>query len=165
MKEIIGFLGGHSVFSLGPVEDVLLFFTCIKIYRGVTDFVAVDDQLLDRLYRRYLTEGEEQQLSAQMARVQEYFNDVASSAVPWGEMGYVAQHSTLDVTRPTLGAVLNQFFNQFFKAVEARQSLQAAFGASVPVRLIKTDAVSISIEKRRPLSEYESPSLRPFWKD
>jgi len=50
----IGVMGGNSIYELGPLKDIVLFFDCIE-YFVVKHHSEQDWSLLtDRLYRRYL---------------------------------------------------------------------------------------------------------------
>jgi hypothetical protein len=53
-KNKYGYVGGGTIYSLGSLSDMILFFDCIKFYVPLKYPNENFDVILDRLYKRYL---------------------------------------------------------------------------------------------------------------
>ncbi|WP_282876579.1 hypothetical protein [Pseudomonas peli] len=162
----IGFDGGHTVYELGPVSDVVLFFECLN------SFVVNQDQdqdwslLTDRLYRRYLRRDELERSSALMERARGIFSTMPSTSVEWDESLQTYRDKTwLDSRQDTLGAIFSRYFDLFSKAKNSAVSFLDEFEIYQPVRVLVSDMPALIVEKKRPLSEYDALGLSdlPFW--
>ncbi|WP_256583554.1 hypothetical protein [Burkholderia singularis] len=109
---VIGFHGGHTIYELGPVPDVVLFFSCLVRYVE-QDHPEQDWSLLtDRLYRRYLRRDELEPALMLMAKAREIFAQKhAASFVEWDPaMLANSEKSWLNPEQPTLADVFREFF-------------------------------------------------------
>ena len=52
--RLIGIDGGHTIYELGPVSDVVLFFNCLDFFAKKAHPEKDWSVLTDRLYRHYL---------------------------------------------------------------------------------------------------------------
>ncbi len=162
----IGFDGGHTVYELGPVSDVVLFFECLNAF-VVSQFPDQDWSLLtDRLYRRYLRRDELERSFALMERARGIFFTLPSASVEWDEILQADRDKTwLDSRQDTLGTIFSRFFDLFSKAKDSAISFLDEFGIYQPVRVLVSDMPSFIVEKKRPLNEYDALGLSdlPFW--
>ncbi|MFY1843181.1 hypothetical protein ACOTEK_16695 [Achromobacter xylosoxidans] len=162
----IGFDGGHTVYELGPVSDVVLFFECLSSF-VVSQYPDQDWSLLtDRLYRRYLRREELERSFALMERARSIFSTLPSASVEWDEGLQTDRDKTwLDSRQDTLGAIFFRYFDLFSKAKDSAISFLDEFGIYQPVRVLVSDMPALIVEKRRPLNEYDALGLSdlPFW--
>lgn len=162
----IGFDGGHTVYELGPVSDVVLFFECLNSF-VVSQYPDQDWSLLtDRLYRRYLRREELERSFALMERARSIFSTLPSASVEWDEGLQTDRDKTwLDSRQDTLGAIFSRYFDLFSKAKDSAISFLDEFGIYQPVRVLVSDMPALIVEKKRPLNEYDALGLSdlPFW--
>lgn len=162
----IGFDGGHTVYELGPVSDVVLFFECLNSF-VVSQYPDQDWSLLtDRLYRRYLRRDELERSFALMERARSIFSTMPSASVEWDESLQADRDKTwLDSRQDTLGTIFSRYFDLFSKAKDSAVSFLDEFGIYQPVRVLVSDMPALIVEKKRPLSEYDALGLSdlPFW--
>lgn len=162
----IGFDGGHTVYELGPVSDVVLFFECLNSFVA-SQYPDQDWSLLtDRLYRRYLRRDELERSSALMERARGIFSAMPSTSVEWDESLQTDRDKTwLDSRRDTLETIFSRYFDLFSKAKDSAVSFLDEFGIYQPVRVLVSDMPALIVEKKRPLNEYDALGLSdlPFW--
>jgi len=170
MKSIsirkVGFIDVHSVYELGPVKDMILFFDCID-YFVVKHHPEQDWSLLtDRLYRRYLRLEELELARKLMQQVKEIFSKLASDEVDWGQgiQGDVNQ-TWLDARQPTLDIIFSKYFEKFNEAVDSALYFTKANGEYFPVRISITSSFIFFLESNRPLEQYDNLTAtdEPFW--
>ncbi|QQC64328.1 hypothetical protein [Paraburkholderia ginsengisoli] len=161
----IGFDGGHSIYELGPAQDVVLFFECVKAY-AEHDHPETDWSLLtDRLYRRYLRREELRPALGLMMQVQEIFAlKPAKSAIEWNpNMLGDLQKSWLSSDQATLADVFERYFERFEKACNSAESFFESFSIYQPVRVVISDTPGFMRDKNKPLAEYDALEGKPFW--
>ncbi|MCP5326861.1 MAG: hypothetical protein H7A09_11140 [Oceanospirillaceae bacterium] len=161
----IGFDGGHTVYELGPVSDVVLFFDCINTFVVSQDG---DDWSLitDSLYRRYLKQDELERASILMGKLQKNFLNLTASSVEWDEVFKGDRELTwLDPEQGTLGAIFSRYFDLFSKAISSAISFFVEFNIYQPVRIVISDMPGFFIDRNRPLKDYDELVLDdyPFW--
>lgn len=164
--KIVGFDGGHTVYELGPISDVQLFFDCLQeclVPRNPdTDWTL----LTDRLYRRYLRHAELEPASALMSRARTVLLSVPAGSMDWArrESGDLAV-SWLDMGGESLGDVFSRYFQLFTKAKASALSFLSEFGIYQPVRVISSSLPLLAIEKDTPLDWYDelASNAKPFW--
>ncbi|WP_095093535.1 hypothetical protein [Pseudomonas sp. Irchel 3A5] len=162
----LGFDGGHTVYELGPISDVVLFFECLNAF-VVSKYPDRDWSLLsDRLYKRYLRRGELDESLALMEEAKSIFLTLPSSSVEWDEdMQADRDRTWLDSRVDNLGEVFYRYFDLFSKAKDSAVSFLDEFGIYQPVRILASDIPALFFEKNRPLNEYDALELSslPFW--
>ena len=162
----IGFDGGHTVYELGPVSDVVLFFECLNVFVVNTCLDQDWSLLSDGLYRRYLRQGELEKSFILMEKAKSIFFTLPSSSVEWDEdMQADRDRTWLDSRGDTLGTVFFRYFDLFSKAKNSTMSFLDEFGIYQPVRILASDMPALMVEKKRPLNEYDALGLDdlPFW--
>ncbi|WP_082928441.1 hypothetical protein [Cupriavidus gilardii] len=160
----IGFHGGHTIYELGPVPDVVLFFECLSIYVERQHPEQNWSLLTDRLYRRYLRLEELDAASALMEQARAIFAGVPCSVVEWDPRMLGNEDKTwLDPTLPTLADVFGKYFEHFRSARTSAESFQMAFNVYQPVRVVISDLAGFARDKKKPLVEYDMLDGTPFW--
>jgi len=162
----IGVMGGDSIYELGPVKDVVLFFECLD-YFVVNRYEQQDWNLLtDRLYRRYLRIDELEPARELMRRVKEIFSQFTSDEVDWGEgiQGDINK-TWLNAQQPTLDIIFSKYFENFDKAVNSAIHNKKKYEEYFPVRLSISNGIIFVLEEKRPLSQYDelTTTSKPFW--
>lgn len=162
----IGFDGGHSIYELGPISDVVLFFQCLV--NCVEDAHPEQDWslLTDRLYRRYLRSDELGRATDLMRRAKQIFSHIPSRAgIEWNpDMIGNAEKTWLDPHQATLADVFCKYFESFDKACESAKSFYEAFKIYQPVRVVISDLAGFMRDKNKPLTEYDELKGEPFWR-
>ncbi len=160
----VGFVGGSSISELGPVSDVVLFFECLNIYvvRGRPE---QDWSLLtDRLYRRYLRLEELPAASKLMEQVEQIFATLPNTVVKWNEkMIGESNDSWLDPIKPTLAEIFEKYFDHFAYCVESAQVFFDSWKSYLPVKTSISDTSGYTVDKKRPLEDYDTLAGEPFW--
>lgn len=162
----IGFDGGHTVYELGPVSDVILFFACLNAFVVTKDLDQDWSLLSDRLYKRYLRQDELEESFVLMEKAKSIFFTLPSSLVEWDENMQADRDRTwLDSRKDTLGDVFSRYFDLFSKAKNSAVSFFSEFGIYQPLRVLVSDMPALMVEKKRPLNEYDTLELNdlPFW--
>ncbi|CAG9186327.1 exonuclease SbcCD subunit D C-terminal domain-containing protein [Cupriavidus pampae] len=160
----IGFHGGHTIYELGPVSDVVLFFDCLNIYAEREHPKQKWSLLTDRLYRRYLRLEDLDAASALMEQARQIFADLPSSAVEWEPRMVGNEEKTwLAPNQPTLADVFRKYFEHFASARSSAESFQKAFNIYQPVRVVISDLPGFARDKNKPLAEYDALEGMPFW--
>ena len=162
--RVIGVDGGHSVYEIGTVSDVVLFFECLDYFVVKKNPERDWSLLTDRLYRRYLKLEELSSAIMIMNEVKEIFAKVPSFEVDWKQELIGDKSKTwLDPSHVNLADVFVNFFENFKKAKDSSISFFDAFKMYQPVKIVPTDLAGIATEKARPLLEYDALEGKPFW--
>ena len=164
--KTVGFDGGHTIYELGPVSDVQLFFDCIQecvIPRNPdTDWTL----LTDRLYRRYLRQAELGPASALMDRARTVLLSLPTNSMDWeGHYSGDPGSSRLDMGGESLGDVFSRYFQLFTKARDSALSFFSEFAIYQPVRVISSSLPHFAIEKDASLDQYDelASNEKPLW--
>jgi len=162
----VGFIDLLSVYELGPVKDMVLFFDCID-YFVVKHHPEQDWSLLtDRLYRRYLRLEELEPARKLMQQVKEIFSKLASDEVNWRwDMQGDVNQTWLDARQPTLDIIFLKYFEKFNEAIDAAVYFKKKDGEYFPPRISITNLFVFFSEKDRPLEQYDNLAAtdEPFW--
>ena len=164
--KIIGLDGGHTVYELGPVSDVQLFFDCIQECVAPRSPDGDWTLLTDRLYRRYLRQAELESASVLMDRARTVLLSLPTNSMDLeGLYSGDPRSSRLDMAGESLGDVFSRYFQLFTKARDSALSFLSEFGIYQPVRVISSSLPHFSIEKDVSLDQYdELPGNEiPFW--
>lgn len=157
--------GGHSIYELGPVSDVVLFFNCL--FNCVVQIYPEQDWTLltDRLYRRYLRLDELGKAVYLISRVRQIFSQVSSEkGVEWNpSMVGNAEKTWLDPGKSTLADVFGKYFESFENACGSAKSFSSAFDIYKPVRIVISDLAGFMRDSSRPLADYDGLDGDPFW--
>jgi len=147
-------MGGDSIYELGPLKDVVLFFDCLD-YFVIRHHAEKNWSLLtDRLYRRYLRIEELDTARKLMEKVKEIFSKLASNEVNWRwDMQGDVNQTWLDARQPTLDIVFSKYFDN------------KAYGKYFAVRLSISNGIIFFLERDRPLEQYDNLTTtdEPFW--
>jgi hypothetical protein len=163
MKNV-GFFGGSSLFELGPVADVQLFFDCISSF-VIPKYPLLDWTLLtDRLYRRYLALVELEPAQLLMDHVQETFNVTASDNVNWGNITDSLSVTRLNYQNPLLVDIFSKYFEAFSHCRESAEIFLSTFNQYQPLKIVVSDMPSFYKDKNRPVQDYDTLEGDPFWK-
>jgi hypothetical protein len=162
MGKNIGFYGGGSVAELGPVTDVLSFFSCVRQFcsQGAS---AEDLAMLDRLYRRYVPVAELPRARRLMAGIARTFRTVPSREVQWDALGVDRASTRLDLARPTVAEVYRQYFRHFSHVTRAATYFFEDWKTDEAVRVVISDLPDMVVETSRPLEAYDRSDGQPFW--
>lgn len=164
--RLIGLDGGHTTYELGPVSDVVLFFSCLDLLAKRARPERDWSLLTDRLYRRYLRLDELTQAGELMELAREVFASLDSSSVEWDSSMLLDHKKTwLDAGQSNLGEVFVRYFDSFEKAKGSAVSFFEEFGIYQVVRIIPSEMPLSIIERARPLAEYDAldDGETPFW--
>jgi len=159
-------MGGCSIYELGPLKDVVLFFECLD-YFVVNRHKQQDWSLLtDRLYRRYLRKEELDPASKLMIKVRKIFSELASDEVDWGQgmQGDINQ-TWLNASHSTLDMIFSKYFDCFENAVNSAIFFDKEYNEYFPVRLSISNSIIFVLEEKRPLNQYDelTTASEPFW--
>ncbi len=159
--RMVGFHGGSSMFELGTVSDMQLFFDCIDSF-VVSKHPETDWSLItDRLYAKYLRREDLQTGLSLMKTIENSFATTSSSMVDWNLD--VPRKTKLNHEAKTLDIVFARYFVAFSHCSESAQLSYEAFGKYLPRRTGTTDVPHYIIDKNRRLTEYDSHIGKPFW--
>lgn len=161
--RIVGFDGGSSLFELGSISDMQVFFDCIGDFVAPT-YPDLDWPILtDRFYRRYLRPEELASAQHLMDRVKAVFEKTPSSAVDWGNILAPNAVTRLDSSRPNLAEVYAKYFEAF---AHCRESAEISYDENEyqPLKVVVTDFPRFFEDQGRPLSDYETLEGEPLWK-
>lgn len=164
--RLIGIDGGHTVYELGPVSDMVLFFNCLDFFAKKAHPEKDWSVLTDRLYRRYLRMTDLELAGELMELAREVFTSLDASSIEWDSSVLQGHKKTwLDASQSNLGEVFVKYFDSFVKAKESAISFFEEFGIYQVVRIISSDMPLSIIERSRPLGEYETLANDelPFW--
>jgi hypothetical protein len=166
MKKI-GIDGGHTVYELGPLADVVLFFECLNAY-VVNVHVDQDWRLLsDRFYKRYVRQCDLEDSLLLMEKARSIFLNLPGSSVDWdGEMQADRTRIWLNAKDDSLGHIFSRYFDLFAKAKDSAISFSDEFGIYQPLRILVSDMPALIVERNRRLNEYDLLGLSdlPFWR-
>jgi len=158
----IGLLGGASVYELGTVDDVQMFFDCVDkcVMRLTGD--ASWTLITERLYKRYLV-LEDLSLSAElMNNIKLQFEQVITTDARFKNK--LQGESKLDLDQENLAQVFSKFFDAFFSCKEEVEVFSKRFGKYEPIRIVIGDMPELVNEKVRKLEQYDNLTGEPFWK-
>lgn len=164
--RIIGLDGGHTVYELGPVSDVVLFFRCLSVFAEASQPEKDWGLLTDRLYKRYLRIEELDQAASLMGSVKIVFASLPISSVGWDiDLLQDCTKTWLDINNETLADVFSKYFDIFIKAKNSATSFLDNFGVYQPVKIVPSDMPLFMIEKERSLADYDNLKRDdlPFW--
>lgn len=166
MKKI-GIDGGHTVYELGPLADVVLFFECLNVY-VVNSHVDQDWRLLsDRFYRRYVRQCDLDESLFLMEKAREIFLSLPGSSVDWDdEMQADRARTWLNAKGDSLGSIFSRYFDLFANAKDSAVSFYDEFGIYQPLRILTSDMPAFIIERNKKMNEYDALGLSdlPFWR-
>jgi hypothetical protein len=162
--KVVGFYGGHSVYELGTISDVALFFRAIDLHI-VQACPGQDWSLLtDRLYRRYLRQDELDGSIELMDKVKNKFMALPGALAEKKEYFLEGEPETwINLELPTLADVFSGYFEGFAKACGSAVSFADHFNIYQPVRIVISDLPWFMLESQRPLGEYDALEGDPFW--
>ena len=156
--EMVAFTGGARVNQVGPVQDVVFFFDCIRRFAGEALGPHGRDLLLDRLYRRYLRLEELEPALAAIKLVEERFR-----AVPM-EFIELPSPTRVDTGHANLAEALEDTCRRLKECVgSADYGARNTTWAYEPVKIVRSDFASIARESKRPPEEYDTLDGPPFW--
>ncbi len=165
----VGFFGGGSTCTLGPVSDVVCFFKCVDLVAREV-YPMIDFSLItDRLYRRYLRRETMDEASRLMGLLKDAFNKLPAATVK--RVGYQPDpESRLNFSHETLDQVFAKYFEYFSHCAEsARLSFEGFANNSKyvyqyePVRTISADLPACLEEQTTVLDDYDKIDGPPFW--
>ncbi|MDR1709455.1 MAG: hypothetical protein LBS70_07010 [Candidatus Accumulibacter sp.] len=160
----IGFHGGHSIYGLGTVSDVILFFNFMVTYVVQSRSEQDWSLLTDRLYRRYLRQEELARAAELMSEVRFVFSTLPSSSVTWKDCILKDNVETkLNLQMPTLADIFAKYFENFSRACASAISFVDCFKIYQPVKIVIIDQPWFLMETQRPLNEYDELKDNPFW--
>ena len=163
--RLIGIDGGHTIYELGPVSDVVLFFDCLDLF-VVKEQPEKDWSLLtDRLYRRYLKMDELESAAELMEFARKVFLTLPASSVEWDYTMQEKKTTWLDPSRNNLGEIFVKYFDTFLKARESAIYFYNRFGIYQVLKIVPSNIPHAIIEKMRPEAEYDAldKDAKPFW--
>lgn len=157
----IGIYGGGTIFEVGTISDVALFFDCVQAFSVREADGLRWDLITDRLYRRYVRLEDIAETSALMRRIQEDLGRLPLSEVEWQRDGKVL--SWIDMTSSNLAVAFSKYFEAFEHCAESARLFLEGFGDYQAIRIMRSDTIWFISEKRRPLAEYDALDGVPFW--
>ena len=162
----IAFCGGSSLCELGPREDVVAFFHCLREFAALGD-PGSDYSLLDRLYRRCLRLEDLGPASELMLRVKAKFAQIPTKEIVWPRLA-VGVGSRLQIGKPTLADVFGTYFALFEHCVESARINYETFKAYPgyryePVRIVIADQPWFLAERSLTADDYENVVGTPIW--
>lgn len=156
--EMVAFTGGPRVNQIGPVQDVVFLFDCIRRFAGEALELNARELLLDRLYRRYLRLEELEPALAAIKVVEERFRAVPTCFVEF------PSPTLVDLGRANLAEALGDTLRRLRECVgSADYEVRNTTWTYKPVKIVRSDFASIQREKKRPLEEYDTLDGPPFW--
>lgn len=167
----VGFCGGALTVELGTVNDMVLFFECIKSLVS-WKYPEMDWSLLtDRFYKRYLR-LEEMDISKElMDKVHQLFMEIPSSSITWErEMEHNHETSKLNPDLSMISDVFSHYFSAFSECSESAIVMYDEFKSYPgyeyePIRIVLTEMPENLEDYHRPLEQYDAlgPNDSPFW--
>ena len=166
----VGFTGGVSMIEVGPVNDMLLFFECLRLICVHRQPERDWSLLTDRLFKRYLRLEEADEAKTLMLLAQELFTKTSSQSFNWSQLSVALSESELDFSQKTMADIFSPYFRGFFKSCERAKSTHEYFKSHQdykyrPIKVATTDIPYFIDEKLKPLSEYDAltDDDLPFW--
>lgn len=163
MSKNIAFYGGHSIYTLGPANDVAVFFKCISRFVPEARSTGKFDLITDRLFRRYLKQNELDPAGRLMDLIKEAFKATQNKNVDWFKLGVLEDTTTLQLSGDTTADVFERYFELFVKAKGSAMSFVESFNVYKPVMLVFADLPDFMLDKMRPLADYDANDTTPFW--
>jgi hypothetical protein len=162
MMRTIGFLGGHSVYEIGPPDEIEAFFACLNAL--APGMQAKVDLLTDRLCRRYLSFEQLDDSAQAMASAEVQFAATGTSSADWAKWGVLADVARrLALRGDCLAAVFERVFARFGDAVASARSFREQFGIYQALRIVIADMPEFMIDKKRALTQYDALQGPPLW--
>ncbi|MDE1497413.1 hypothetical protein KKJ25_21600 [Xenorhabdus bovienii] len=162
--KIVGFSGGRRISDLGTVDDVALFFACVKQFvEG--KYPDQDWHLLtDRLYKRYLRSEELHPAREKMVQVKQVFTELPSSLIDWNN---ISDESRLNPELPILSDVFDDYFSTFLTCAASAEFMHENVQPypSGYLKVMITEIPYYAGEQKRPLEQYDALGADdlPFW--
>tara|TARA_B110000438_G_scaffold281377_1_gene307497 strand:+ start:353 stop:886 length:534 start_codon:yes stop_codon:yes gene_type:complete len=156
--KTIGYCGGGLLFRLGNEEEVESFFDCIRILQTSNDNF---DQIVDRLYRKYI-KFEDLDLARDAMRSiallfkEANFEDVVSKIS-------VPSTTKLNFDRNNLFDIYSKFFSGFEDVIESSKYFYEDYGKYQPISIVVVDIPAYDKYKRLPVSVFEKVQRSPIW--
>jgi len=163
MNKMVGLYGGHSIYPLGPANDVAAFFKSIDRFVPEALSPGKFDLITDRLFRRYLKQSELDRASQLMDSIKDAFKVSPNKNIDWYKFGVIEDMTTLRLSGNTAADVFETYFDLFLKAKGSAISFFEAFNVYKPVVLAFADLPDFMLDKMRSLAEYDSNDTTPFW--
>lgn len=168
--KTVGFSGGALVVELGPVNDMLLFFECLKIvlnqYKPERDFSL----LSERLFKYYLCFNEINIANELMSEVYELFSKTRSRTIDWPVLDSEQSGSKLNRNLEWLSDVFSRYFSAFTECSESAEVMYDEFKSYPdykyePLRIVITSLPDYLNEQHRELELYDELTENdlPFW--
>ena len=157
----VGIFGGCTIFEVGTVSDVVLFFDCVKAFSARDADGLRWELITDRLYKRYVRVADIAETAGLMRRVREDFARLPLSQVEWQQDGKVL--SAIDMSSPNLAAAFSKYFEAFEHCGESARLFLEGFGEYQAIRVMRSDITWFVWEKMRPLAQYDALDGPPFW--
>ena len=135
MKNI-GFYGGSSIVELGPIPEMVSFFSVLNAnVSGIRD-----QEIIDRLYQRYLRLNDLEDASRLFKKV---FND------------------SPEQVKKTYA----KYFDGFEHCVRSALGFYEDWNIYKPVKIVITDMPGFMVERDRSIEQYDAlgPDDLPFW--
>ncbi len=160
----VGFFAGPSLFELGPVADVQIFFDCVAAF-AVPQHPELDWTLLtDRFYRRYLRLEELRPAQVLMDHAKAAFERTPSQAVDWQNISKPSAVTRLNPSGPSLVDVFKKYFEAFSHCRESAEIFLETFRQYQPLKIVVSDMPAFLKDKSRLPQDYDSLDGAPFWK-
>ena len=158
----IGFLGGSALAELGPASDVAFFFECASRF-GPDRRPELNWELITRrLYRHYVRPVDAEETRSLMPSLRSVLAGASSGDVDHRRV-VRGSNSELDFGRDTLGDVFDRIFVHFLHCSDAAELFARTWGLEQPVRIVRSELPGFISDKKRPLSDYDHVTSRPFW--
>ncbi|KGM27773.1 hypothetical protein [Photorhabdus akhurstii] len=167
----IGFSGGALIVELGTVNDVALFFECLKLFVEWKYPKQNWHLLTDRLYKRYLRLEDVEVAKEQMMQARQLFMELPSSVIEWDQTILAdSEKSKLNPELLMLSDVFSRYFSAFLECLESAEVMYEEFKSYPdyqyePLKVVITDMPLYLDDQHRPLEQYDalSPDDPPFW--
>lgn len=169
----VGFMGGASVFELGSIGDMDLFFTCLDALDASAKFGDGWRAFLIRLYFNYVKLSELDEAVRMMEEAFVLFSKLPSASVAENVSAIASSEGTAlpIAASDNLADLFRRYFIAFGKCASSAASNYKAFSSYATYtfqapRIVRTDMPRMVVEKRRSLIDYDgvAENSLPFWK-
>ena len=167
--HIIGIAGGGTVWGLGTVQEIQLFFDCIETH-VVKSFPNENWKLItDRLYKRYLRPQELDVAVEKMNMIQKVFASLPNNTVDWTDYAALDKEYHLNQYAKTLDNIFKKYFEAFYDCVEAAKLSYESYTQNPDfeyerVFFLISEIPWSFVEKERLDEDYDNLQGDPFWK-
>ena len=167
--HIIGIAGGGTVWGLGTVQEIQLFFDCIETH-VVKSFPNENWKLItDRLYKRYLRPQELDVAVEKMNMIQKVFATLPNNTVDWTDYAALDKEYHLNQYAKTLDNIFKKYFEAFYDCVEAAKLSYESYTQNPDfeyerVFFLISEIPWSFVEKDRLDEDYDNLQGDPFWK-